>query len=256
MTPLRILTRLAGLATTSVFLATTPVRAEVSAKDIGFDPHESCYEILQRPDVTKIMAAAWVFGYLGAERGDVRPVDFGNAKTMLKNLAEPCAADHDLSLLELVAKNKAGAQTTAGSEAEARSLLLKFFAPGADLAALTAALFPSEAEVHMVYNDPLASRLAASYAAAFKPGIKFGPKPEHDDLLMYYTTTGRLQAGDPMLENFPGGYKKVLQYFKADVPIVRFKFVKKGETLGLAVDGLVYVNDHWVIMPKPWRGLD
>jgi len=31
--------------------------------------------------------------------------------------------------------------------------------------------------------------------------------------------------------------------------------VKQGETIGLAFDGLVYVNGHWVIMPKPWRAL-
>ncbi|MGJ5620789.1 hypothetical protein [Sulfitobacter sp. MF3-043] len=56
-------------------------------------------------------------------------------------------------------------------------------------------------------------------------------------------------------DEFPGGYKDVLQYFKIDVPIVRFKFVQKGETLGLAFDGLIHVNGRWVTMPKPRRSL-
>ena len=47
----------------------------------------------------------------------------------------------------------------------------------------------------------------------------------------------------------------VLDYFVSDVPIGRFKFVEQGETLGLAFDGLIFVNDHWVFMPKPWRAL-
>ncbi|PHQ94097.1 MAG: hypothetical protein COB39_14135 [Marinosulfonomonas sp.] len=73
--------------------------------------------------------------------------------------------------------------------------------------------------------------------------------------LLIYTTTGQLQNGDAVLREFPGGYKNVLQYFKTDVPVVRFKFVKNGETSGMAFDGLDYVNDPWVIMPKPWRAL-
>ena len=47
----------------------------------------------------------------------------------------------------------------------------------------------------------------------------------------------------------------MVQFFKRNVPIVRFKFVKQGETTGMAFDGLIYVNDRWVIMPKPWRVL-
>ena len=121
--------------------------------------------------------------------------------------------------------------------------------------ALTAAILPTEAEVHMVYKDPLASRMAEGYAKALTTGIKFGPKPGQDALLLVYATTAQLQRGDAVLREFPGGYKNVVQFFKRNVPIVRFKFVKQGETTGMAFDGLIYVNDRWVIMPKPWRAL-
>jgi len=30
----------------------------------------------------------------------------------------------------------------------------------------------------------------------------------------------------------------------------------KGKTTGLAFDGLIYVNNRWVLMPKPWRALN
>jgi len=43
---------------------------------------------------------------------------------------------------------------------------------------------------------------------------------------------------------------------KPGIPIVRFKFVEKGETSGLAFDGLVYVDGRWTLLPKPWRSLD
>jgi len=227
----------------------------------GFDPRQPCTEILNASDdATLEIVGAWTFGYLAAKHSDARPVDPSNLGVILGNLGSACQPGQ--SLLDLVGgepeqNTDAPAVTgpAAGSEAEARTLLMEFFDPNADRAALTASLFPSAQEIRMVYNEPLASSMAQAYAAAFKPGIKFGPKSGQTDLLMYYTTTGRLQAGDPVLDKFPGGYKDVLQYFRADVPIVRFKFVKPGETIGMAFDGLVYVNDHWVIMPKPWRAL-
>ena len=90
----------------------------------------------------------------------------------------------------------------------------------------------------------------------YTPDAVIQPKPEHKQLLTTFTTTGHLKAGDPVLDEFPGGYKDVLDYFVADVPIGRFKFVEPGETLGLAFDGLIFVNNRWVFMPKPWRALE
>ena len=219
----------------------------------GFDPRQPCSVILGDADETTLaMVGAWTFGYLASKQSDTRPVDLDNVGVILRNLNNNCLKNGTRSLLDLVSGN---ADAAPGSEAQARALLMKFYDPNADLVALTAALFPTEQEVHMVYSDPLASAMVANYAAAFKPGLKFGPKPEHNDLLVVYATTGQLQRGDDILREFPGGYKDVVQYFKTDVPIVRFKFITKGETLGLAFDGLIYVNDHWVIMPKPWRSL-
>jgi len=59
-----------------------------------------------------------------------------------------------------------------------------------------------------------------------------------------------------VLSEFPGGYEQVRGQFVGDFPIVRFKFIEPGETSGMAFDGLIFVNDRWVFMPKPWRGLN
>jgi len=229
----------------------------VQAQEMGFDPRQNCAEILGNADETTLaMVGAWTFGFLASKQSDPRPVDLDNVKVILRNLNTTCTNGNAQSLLEVVSGSSKASSETPGSEAHARSLLMKFFEPDADLVALTSALFPTEEEVHMVYNDPVASKLAAGYAEAFKPGIKFGPKPDQNALLTVHATTAQLKNGDAVLREFPGGYKDIVQYFKSDVPIVRFKFVKEGETLGLAFDGLVFVNNHWVIMPKPWRSLE
>ncbi|WP_457649053.1 hypothetical protein [Profundibacter sp.] len=240
----------------SLLLAAVAALAVTGAEAQGFDPEQPCTDILRDADETTLaMVGAWTSGYLASQQSDARPVDLANVRVILGNLGKACKPGK--SLLDLVGgSSKQDAGPAAGSEAEARALLMRFFDPNEDLVALTGALLPKPEDVRAVYSDPLASKMIETYAAALKPGIKFGPKPEHDDLYMVYTTTAKLVAGDPVMDEFPGGYRKVVQYFKADVPIVRFKFVRKGETSGLAFDGLVFVNDHWVLLPKPWRSLD
>ena len=208
------------------------------------------------------MVASWAFGFLSADPTKVRKVSIDNIVLLLANLEDICGRDPQKTLLQVV-RETAGVTSTAkpsgpaaGSKAEARALLMKFYEPGADFVALTAALLPEASDVYAVYIDPLGANMAASYAANLKPGISFKPKPEHTDIYMFYANTSNLIAGTMDLGEFPGGYKKVTRYMKPGIPIVRFKFVKKGETIGLAFDGMVYVDGRWKLLPKPYRALD
>ncbi|MBS0661167.1 MAG: hypothetical protein JSR82_23350 [Verrucomicrobia bacterium] len=54
----------------------------------------------------------------------------------------------------------------------------------------------------------------------------------------------------------PGGYARTTSKFKPGVAIYAFKFVKPGETLGMAFDGLMKVDGAWVMIPKAWRAFD
>lgn len=233
------------------------------AQTVGFDPNGNCTTILgNASDADQAMIAAWTFGFIAARADTVRPVDSNNNAVLIGNLARVCQANPNASILALVEassrpKDTAPASQAAapGSEAEVRALLMEFLQPGADLRALTQAILPTEAEVKAVYAEPLATAMWASYQEQMGPGTAFGPKADHNDILVVYTTTRALLEKQPVLDEFPGGYKDVLQYFKIDVPIVRFKFIEAGETLGLAFDGLMYLNGRWVIMPKPWRSL-
>lgn len=248
---------------TTALGATCAIAMASGAAAQGFDPRENCVKVLQgATQVDQLMIAAWSFGYIAANTKNIRPVEMANNEVILKNIAKVCQANPEASLIALVhasstQKPKAAAPAAAapGSEAEARQLLSAFLDPAADHRALTQAILPTEAEVKAVYAEPLASAMWANYQDQMGPGVSFAPKQGQSALLVVYATTRELYDRKPVLEEFPGGYKDVLQYFKADVPIVRFKFVKPGEELGFAFDGLIYVNNRWVIMPKPWRSL-
>ena len=231
------------------------------AEDVrGFDPEKSCIEVLSNTggSTDQFMIAAWVFGYLAAQNGTLRPVTVDNNKVMLQNLTKACIETGGAPLLALVQKSrpaeeKAPAGPVPGSEADARARLLAFLQPDAERARLTWAMKPTEADIRAVYADPLASKLIAAYGEMFTPDVSIGPKDAQTEVLTWYATTKELREGNPILREFPGGYKKVAGLMQGEYPILRFKFVEPGETMGLAFDGLIFVNDHWVLMPKPWR---
>jgi len=145
---------------------------------------------------------------------------------------------------------------TGGSQDAARAFLSQFLQPGADLPEMTWALIASPEDIRAVYKEPLASRMIQVYGEKLTRGIKIGPKPGQSDLLLWRATTDELKSGSEILGYFPGGYKQVLEYMNPGFPVVRFKFVEPGEDLGMAYDGLFWVNDHWAWMPKPWRMLE
>ncbi len=235
----------------------------------GFSPSEKCNAILAgAAPTTKIMAASWMIGYVDNGVGDSRKVDMAEIERLLSVLGDICAANPDDSLLAVaqaaiqLQKDGAGqaqAETDSapipGSQAAARALLEQFMVPGADLVALTRPLIASAEDIRAVYKEPLASAMIEVYRDKLPPNIAIAPKPGQSEILIWHTRTDELMAGSDMLANFPGGYKRVSEFMNPGYPLVRFKFVAPGEELGMAYDGLFWVNGHWAWMPKPWRML-
>lgn len=136
----------------------------------------------------------------------------------------------------------------AGSEAAATALLKKFLAAGADRAALTKELRPTSDDYAKVFTADFAKKLEAA------PVI--GPKDGQTEVTVAKATTEDFQKGTAAAKEFPGGYAKIGDKLQAGVTLFRFKFVKAGETIGMAFDGLAFVNGHWRIFPKPWRAAE
>jgi len=227
----------------------------------SFDPLASCSEILAgETGIPEVAVGFWAFGFVAAANGRPDTITAELMATMRDILHQRCAAAPSASLVQIAqdianAESGSGAGSTADPAADGRDFLLRFLDDGEDREALTLALKPTPEDVRAVYAEPLASSLIDAYDGLFVPGAVIRPKPGQTELLSIFTTTGALKRGDPVLAEFPGGYKEVLDYIVGDVPIARFKFVEPGEDLGLAFDGLVYINGRWVFMPKPWNGL-
>ena len=55
---------------------------------------------------------------------------------------------------------------------------------------------------------------------------------------------------------FPTGMRSLASDLKPNLTIYGFKFVKPGETTGMAFEGLTHINGKWRLFPKPWRFIE
>ena len=57
----------------------------------------------------------------------------------------------------------------------------------------------------------------------------------------------------PEARFFPSGYQKCLHLLHPDTVWIAWKYVREGENMGMAYNGLVWLGDRFKLFPKPWR---
>jgi hypothetical protein len=150
-----------------------------------------------------------------------------------------------------------GAGAAQGNEEGAKTLLAQFVAPNADHAALTKSLKPTSADYKALFDEATAAKIESAQAKDWESGkAAIKPGEGQTEVKIAGATGADLAAGKGAAKEFPGGYKKVAKHLAPAVMFFRFKFVKPGEENGTAYDGLAFVNNHWVIAPKPFRALE
>ena len=143
-----------------------------------------------------------------------------------------------------------------GTEKGARELLAAFLKPEADCRALSRTLRPTSADFKAVFEGDAAAKAEEGDKKPWdEVSVVVAPGPRQTELILGSATSDELAAGSPKAKEFPGGYVKVAASFKKGLTLWHFSFVEMGKTSGISFDGLVFVNGHWVLFPKPWRAL-
>ena len=162
-----------------------------------------------------------------------------------------------LLFLALSLAMSTAAETFPGTEAGATSLLKEFVKPGADHAALSKQLRPTPADYAAIFEADASAKVAAVYGPAWEAGqMIVAPKAGQTEVKVFSATSDELKSWTGNAAEFAGGWKEVAPKLKPGLKIYRFKFVEPGQDLGMAFDGLIYVNGSWRIFPKPWRALE
>ncbi len=144
----------------------------------------------------------------------------------------------------------------ADHEKAAAAMIIKFRAAGADRAALTKNLRPTTDDYTKVFTTDFARKLEASQNAMWDSPPTIGILPAQTEMHVSKATTEDFQKGALAAKEFAGGYAKIADKLQPGVTLFRFKFVKPGESSGMVIEGIAFVNGHWRIFPKPWRALE
>ena len=133
--------------------------------------------------------------------------------------------------------------------------LLHALAHDAD-GAIARSLRPRDEDWGRVFVGPAAEVARRAYAAhAAGPHDLALPDAAQTELVCHLAPAGMLADENELSRHFPAGYQAVAHLLVPHRVWTRWKWVRPGETLGLAHDGLVWCDDHWAWFPRPYRAL-
>lgn len=163
-----------------------------------------------------------------------------------------------MSLLALVATTIAcggggGVDFPAGPEGGKK--LIEVILKSGDRGAIVAKLKPTRADLEALFDASVIEDVTANVEKAFSQVGDLGIKPEQTEILFNAATTEDFVSESDAAKKFPGGYKRLAPKLKPGITWYAWKFVKPGESLGMAYDGLTHVNGRWVWIPKPFRAV-
>lgn len=144
-----------------------------------------------------------------------------------------------------------------GGEMGAKKLLKEFINPNVDHLKLTKTLRPKKIDYKAFFVEKAWEKAMKVYEETlWTKDLVIEAKKGQTEILLWAATPAELKAGTGNSKYFPSGYREIADQIKSQGAIYRFKFVKPGETSGSSFDGLVDINGHWVIFPKPWKALN
>jgi len=167
-----------------------------------------------------------------------------------------------LSLLVVVASLTSlacGGSSAAGLDfpgtADGGKALVNALLTATDKPAFITKLKPTQADLEALFDASVVTAMGAHVDKMFAAVGEVGAKDGQTEVLFMSASSDDFKTGAEPARKFPGGYKHIADKLKPGVTWYAWKFVKPGETSGMAFDGLAYVNGHWVWVPKPFRAV-
>lgn len=166
-----------------------------------------------------------------------------------------------LTVASLLFAAACGGSTTSkfpGTKDGARALLSEFMKEGADTKSLTSELRPTKEDYRAFYNEEASAERAEKFFEPLWTGgsANVAPKDGQTELKLFSATPEEMRNFSPDTSEMPSGLLALADEIKPNVTVYTFKFVKPGESTGMAYEGLVHVNGKWRLFPKPWRFME
>ena len=257
---------LAGALTSAGALSAGPALAQEQA--FHFDPDAACSDVL---DGDAAFAAVWALGYFARLSDRPRAISSSMTEDFLKDFANVCRQTPNDSYINVLKRlfaevvpvlqvprnaDSGDGASVALYEGPAAEIVNAILQPDADLKAVLISLKPADEDVKALFPKPMAAKLIGLYEKLFGSQLtnEDFPPPPYDVNVNFSTTFGL--ADDPiMLRQISNGFKDVLDKFQLDAPFGTFEILFPEAEDSMRLDGLIRINGHWVLMPRPYRAL-
>lgn len=151
---------------------------------------------------------------------------------------------------------KTGDQRSAKQQKAAYSFVKTFLNTNkATQQKFTKALRPNFKDIQAIFPDTAIQNKARLYINQLfgKKKFQIHPLTESNQVLIWSASTNDFNTATGDAIHFPSNFRQIIPYLKEGTIIHRFKFVKDKFPAGISFEGLVRVNDKWVIFPKIWK---
>ncbi len=129
---------------------------------------------------------------------------------------------------------------------------------GTDDAKVLKDLRPSKKDVAAIFNDGSCQETIMNYIDKMygaMEGDVINPRAKYTDLIYFSENTSTFINGES--HNFPGGFNGELKScFKENIDVHLIKYVEPGMTSGFSLNCFIFVNEHWILIPKPYRAFN
>jgi hypothetical protein len=162
-----------------------------------------------------------------------------------------------IAALSLAAcKRGYGVGTGSGTYLAAKDTFEQFLKPGADPVALTNALRPKAGDYEAMFVGEAAAKAKAAMDPLWDSGkLTIRPAADQTELDIAGVSQANLAKGSGNADGCPEAYRVVADKINPTLDVYCIRFRKPGEKKALVVDGLVVVNGHLALFPKPWAAL-
>jgi len=117
-----------------------------------------------------------------------------------------------------------------------------------------ATLMPQPDDYEKVFEGGAVIEARAAYTNLWATNRSMQtPDGAQSQIRVHAAPAGMLGEDNELSRHFPGGYHQVARLLKPERVWVAWKYVRPGESSGLAFDGLVWCDNHWSWFPKPYR---
>ena len=114
-------------------------------------------------------------------------------------------------------------------------------------------LRPRADDFDRLFLAPAADAMRRHFAGVFATDPIPAPGSGQTEARVHVALAGLLREDNLLSRPFPGGYRRVAPAMMPLVPWGCWSFVAPGADVGITYDGLAFVDDRVVWLPKPWR---